>query len=288
MTSIATKTINVIGDKIFNYLPIEDVFNCRKVNKQCKIILDDPIFLLKLLKAFGHPEECHKKWINLLQNCQERGISKKVFTTMLLQKIWNSSKLIPKTKNPKLFQKWQLTMPPIYNTTKKGCFDVVKVIAELDKDFFKPLKHWKKRIKWRPFNEAAINGHFEIAEFIDSRIQTQKLSKQAERAMWFSRSRCMYLAMSSKSNEIVKFLALHIKNPLSYMKHQKTAIHFAAEIGDIELLEFFLEYTDNVHTIVPYGFSGYEMTSNIVTVVLERIEDGFEYCHNIINVILLT
>ena len=285
---MATPVFDLLGPRIFFLLPIEDILNCRKVSKQFKIILDDPISLLKLLKAFGHPGECHNKWIHLLQKCQEKGISKETFTLMLLQKIWNSSKLIPKTKNPKIFQKWQLAMPPIYNATKIGCLDVVKVIAELDKDYYKPLKHWKKKIKWRPFNEAAINGHFEIAEFIDSRIQTQKLSKQAERAMWFSRSRCMYSAMSSKSNEIVKFLALHIKNPLSYMKHQRTAIHFAARIGDIELLEFFLEYTDNVHTIVPYGFIGYEMTSNIVTKVLERIEDGFEYCHNIINVILLT
>ena len=81
---------HLVGHEIFKLLAYNDIFKCRKVCRQFKSVVDDPYFCLKLLKSIGHPEECHRKWINLIQKCKEVGISNDTFVIILLQKFGNS------------------------------------------------------------------------------------------------------------------------------------------------------------------------------------------------------
>ena len=158
---------HLVGHEIFKLLAYNDIFNCRKVCRQFKSVVDDPCFCLKLLKSIGHPEECHRKWIDLIQKCKEVGISNDTFVIILLQKFGNSFRLVPKTEDPKQKQ-WEFAMPPIYHAVKNGHIDAVKAISQVNKDCFAPLPHYEwSGAKWRPFIEAVENGHLEMAEFID-------------------------------------------------------------------------------------------------------------------------
>ena len=75
---------DLVGSKIFYLLPIEDILKCRTVCRQFKSVLDDPYFWLKLLKIIGHPEQCHKQWIDLIQKSNDIGIGKETFGNVLI------------------------------------------------------------------------------------------------------------------------------------------------------------------------------------------------------------
>ena len=243
----ATPVFDLVGSKIFKYLYSEDILNCRKINKQCKIIIDDPHFLLKLLKSVGQPEECHKKWIALIQKCHEVGIPKDTFALILLHKYRNL--LMRPTQTQNICQNWQLAMPPIYNAVKTGHLEAVKAIVQVDEDFYKPLPHYEKGVKWRPFIQAALYGHFEIAEFLDSKIENQMIS---ERTKWLVRTEMIAEAMYWKEDktDLIKFLLMHIENPFACMKGGSTLLHLAAKRKKYKLLEFFADFTNDIHKII--------------------------------------
>ena len=256
---------HLVGHEIFKLLAYNDIFKCRKVSRQFKSVVDDPFFCLKLLKTIGHPDECHRKWINLIQKCKEVGIAQEIFVLVLLKKFYNSS-TPPKIKNYEKVIKYQFGMPPIYHAISYGHFDVVKAIAKVDKDFHKPLPHWWKRRKWRPFIGAVRNGHLEIAEFIDSKIQMLKRGRDLQ--MWFARSELMFMLLSQSKIEILKFLVPRIENPLACMTGGRTALHVAASRGNIEQLEFFADFTDNIHKILDYN------GDSVIDEALQHIENG--------------
>ena len=258
---------HLVGHEIFKLLAYNDIFKCRKVSRQFKSVVDDPFFCLKLLKTIGHPDECHRKWINLIQKCKEVGIAQETFVLVLLKKFYNSS-TPPKIKNYEKVIKYQFGMPPIYHAISYGHFDVVKAISKVDKTFHKPLPHWWKRRKWRPFIGAVSNGHLEIAEFIDYKIQRQKPKKKRNLSMWFARSELMFMLLSPSKIEILKFLVPRIENPLACMSGGRTALHVAASRGNIEQLEFFADFTNNVHKILDCR------GDSVIDEALQDIKDG--------------
>ena len=261
------QVFHLIGHEIIKLLPYNDIPTCRTICRLFKRVVDDPYFCLKLLKTIGHPEECHRKWIDLIRKCQEVGIAQETFVLVLLKKFFNSS-APPKIKMQKRVLKHQFGMPPIFHAVRYGHFDVVKAIAKVDKYFYKPLPHWWKERKWRPFIEAVLNGHVEIAEFIDSKIQDEKLKKGRDLSMWFARSELMFMLMSPSKIEILKFLVPRIENPLACMTGGRTALHVAASRGNIEQLEFFADFTDNIHKILDYN------GDSVIDEALQHIENG--------------
>ena len=245
---MAMPAFDMLGHKIFYLLQIEDILNCRKVCRQFKVILNDPYLWLKLLKFIGHSEQCHKKWIDLIQKSNEIGIVKERFVNVLIQK----------TKNPygsdvyERKKKWVFAMPPIYNAVKIGDLSVVKAIAHYDKDFFKPLPNYFGDDNWTAFTEAAENGHFEIAEFIESQIQTQELENKTRLAMKQVRSEKLIRAIKSNKIVLAKFLSEHIENPLNCTNRYEIGgpLHIAADFGYFELLEYFAHLAgDDIHNI---------------------------------------
>ena len=74
----------------------------------------------------------------------------------------------------------------------------------------------------------------------------------------------------SKRIEIVKFLAFHIKNPLEYLDDEgSTPLHLAAHIGDIQILEFFSDFSDDVHKILDIR------GDSVLDEALQDLEDGY-------------
>ena len=267
----AISVFDLVGSKIFYLLPIEDILKCRTVCRQFKSVLDDPYLWLKLLKFIGHPEQCHKQWIDLIQKSNEVGIVKETFVNLLIQK----SKIPYGSFQSKNQQKWMFCMPPIYNAVKVGNLIVVKAIAHFDKEFYKPLPNHCGE-DWTAFTEAAENGHFEIAEFIESQIQTQKIDNETCLAMKQIRSTKMIRAIKSNQIEVAKFLSKHIKNPLNYVRKGDNGgpFHIAADFGHFELLEYFAQMAgEDIHNITD------EDGNNVITVAMKDIgyEDQYNY-----------
>ena len=200
-----TQVFHLIGHEIFKLLPYNDIFTCRTICRQFKRVVDDPFFCLKLLKTIGHPDECNRKWIDLIQKCKEVGISNDTFVIILLQKFGNLFRLVPKTEDPK-HKQWEFAMPPIYHAIKSGHIDAVKAISQVTKDCFEPLPHYYWGTKWRPFIEAVENGHLEIAEFIDCKIKNQMPEESRNLPMWQDRSECMSYAISGVGPYINSYL----------------------------------------------------------------------------------
>ena len=265
----ATSVFDLVGSKIFYLLPIEDILNCRTVCRQFKSVLDDPYLWLKLLKLIGHPEHSHKIWIDLIQKSNEVGIGKESFVNVLIQ----MSKIPYRSFKPRTKEQWMLAMSPIYNAIKIGNFIVVKSIAHFDKDFYKPLPNHCGE-DWTAFTAAAENGHFEIAEFIESQIQTQKIDNETCLAIKQIRSSKMIRAIKSNQIEVAKFLSKHIKNPLNYKSKGDNGgpLHIAADLGHFELLEYFgLMAGDEIHNITD------DDGNNVITVAMKDIGYGDQY-----------
>ena len=56
-----------IREKIFNFLPTEDILNCRLVNQAWKEILDNPTFWLNKLNANGQPKSVSEAWLSMIE-----------------------------------------------------------------------------------------------------------------------------------------------------------------------------------------------------------------------------
>ena len=269
----ATPVFDLLGHKIFHLLPIEDILKCRTICRKFKYVLDDPYLWLKLLKIMGHPEQCHKKWIDLIQKSNEVGIVKETFVDLLIQK----------TKNPyesfeyENWKKWVFSMPPIYNAVKIGNLSVVKAIAHFDIDFYKPLPSYSYCGEdWTAFTEAVENGHFEIAEFIESHIQTQTLDNETNLAMRQIRVAKMLRAIKGNKIEVVKFLSNHIKDPLNCRNTYDNGgpLHIAADFGRFEILKYFADMAgDNIHKIT--NDSGYNVISVAISDIRYDQQRGF-------------
>ena len=88
-----------IREKIFNFLPTEDILNCRLVNQAWKEILDNPTFWLNKLNANGQPKSVSEAWLSMIEIAKEWGFPKATVSYMLMVKFVNSG--VTKTKKRK-------------------------------------------------------------------------------------------------------------------------------------------------------------------------------------------
>ena len=79
-----------IREKIFNFLPTEDILNCRLVNQTWKEILDNPTFWLNKLNANGQPKSVSEAWLSMIEIAKDWGFPKATVSYMLMVKFVKS------------------------------------------------------------------------------------------------------------------------------------------------------------------------------------------------------
>ena len=79
-----------IREKIFNFLPTEDILNCRLVNQAWKEILDNPTFWLNKLNANGQPKSVSEAWLSMIEIAKDWGFPKATVSYMLMVKFVKS------------------------------------------------------------------------------------------------------------------------------------------------------------------------------------------------------
>ena len=79
-----------IREKIFNFLPTEDILNCRLVNQAWKGILDNPTFWLNKLNANGQPKSVSEAWLSMIEIAKDWGFPKATVSYMLMVKFVKS------------------------------------------------------------------------------------------------------------------------------------------------------------------------------------------------------
>ena len=79
-----------IREKIFNFLPTEDILNCRLVNQAWKEILDNPTFWLNKLNANGQPKSVSEAWLSMIEIAKDWGFPKATLSYMLMVKFVKS------------------------------------------------------------------------------------------------------------------------------------------------------------------------------------------------------
>ena len=79
-----------IREKILNFLPTEDILNCRLVNQAWKEILDNPTFWLNKLNANGQPKSVSEAWLSMIEIAKDWGFPKATVSYMLMVKFVKS------------------------------------------------------------------------------------------------------------------------------------------------------------------------------------------------------
>ena len=74
----------------------------------------------------------------------------------------------------------------------------------------------------------------------------------SERTKWLTRTEMIAEAMYWKEDktDLIKFLLMHIENPFACMKGGSTLLHLAAKRKKYKLLEFFADFTNDIHKII--------------------------------------
>ena len=255
--------IQHIGEHIFNYLPIQDILNCRLTGKSWKKILDNPTFWLNKLNSFGqhHPREIHNKWLTLIKFANQNEVPLSKITYCLIIKyckfiIHSREKWIAKFKiKPSEFewieiQKFMLGLPPIYQAlhTKSPDIEVIKLIGDSDETFTNTVECPRKYKLYyagfilphrselnyftSPLHESIKIGHdLDVLKYLLSKTKIQDLTEGTP----------IDLAVKRDNLQAYKFLIDMIPE---FKPDQNQIIAFAIRHKSVEILKYLVSQTE--------------------------------------------
>ena len=258
--------IQHIGEHIFNYLPTQDILNCRLTSKSWKNILDNPIFWLKKLNSeVQHPREIQNKWLTLIRfaNQNEVPLSKIAYCLIIKyckfvihsREKWISKfRIQPSEPEWPKIQKFMLGLPPIYQAlhNKSPDIEVIKLIGKSDVKFTDsvecPRKYklyyagfiWPNWIDEKyvtnPLHESIKIGHdLDVIRYLESKTKTsmKTLTEGTPRQ----------LAVTRDNLKVYKFFS-EIDPHLDLNKEIIFAVRHV-RYGSVEILKHLVSQTEN-------------------------------------------
>ena len=133
-------TYRDISQKIFeNLIDEEDFLKCRLVSKSWKSVIDDPIFWLRNLKRIDQPLTAHNEWLFLIRKSIEFGKYETSLTLCIMRKYFYLLKpedIVDEDTKSKWIRE-RKGLPAIYYAIQFGILEVVKLVHQVDNNFYK-------------------------------------------------------------------------------------------------------------------------------------------------------
>ena len=177
--------------RLFGNLKHKDILSCKLVCKSWDMILANPKYWLKKLKALGQPADISQKWMDLLVKANLLQMSNRQIVKALEVSYFQITEYrLGYNEDDEYFNEFvsqlHISWSPIMAAAKSGLMDLIKLLAEMNEDLDKkhpmvckscgPQKEYAGYE--RPLIFALENRHFEMADFLF--VKTNALEKDRE------------------------------------------------------------------------------------------------------------
>ena len=230
--------IEHIAIRLFNNLKHKDILSCKLVCKSWDMILANPKYWLKKLKALGQPAVVSQKWMDLLKKADMIQTSNQQIVKALEVSYFQMTETrLGYTDDDEYFNdvvsQLHMSQPPIVAAARLGLMDILKLLTEMNEDFDKkhpvackscgPQREYVGYEK--PLFLALKNRHFEIADFL--LFKTNTLERYN---------------MRINHTIIIGNDMLHITNRCTIVNHNSgnSLIRAAIESGHLDLIKTLL------------------------------------------------
>ena len=224
--------------RLFDNLKHKDILSCKLVCKSWDMILANPKYWLKKLKAIGQPPEVSQKWMDLLVRAETLQLSNRQIVKALEVSYFEMTEnhlgyVAADEYFNDVVSQLHMSQPPIVAAAKLGLMDIMKLLAEMNEDFDKkhpvackscgPQRGYVGYEK--PLFLALKNRHFEIADFL--LFKTNTLERYN---------------MRINHTIIIGNDMLHITNRCTIVNHNSgnSLIRAAIESGHLDLIKTLL------------------------------------------------
>ena len=152
--------IQHIGEKVFNFVPNENILNCRMVCKSWKQILDNPKLWLKKLNDLGQTKKVNKACLTLLRKASKAELLESQIINCLIvkyMKVREFQKTFFMEPEKTNVSRFLLKLPLLYFAMipKEPDLDLLSFLIKSEKEIMKSIKC--------PTNKNYIRGHVFIS-----------------------------------------------------------------------------------------------------------------------------
>ena len=210
-----------IAEKIFNSLNTATIFNLRLVNRSCKDLVEEPVFLTK--KIIGTKES----WMDVAKQIKMVQTSSEAYEKALqyLPKEYLDSNQLQKTYSLSiLFRNADYIL--FLRSQKYPLFEPIHIVGK--KEFY--------------FAKFLLN------------IQPQSANAWYKHPNFTDKYQPIHFAIMNNDIEVVKILSDFMKNPL--MKTTFSTLDMAIHWGHLEIVEYLIQFendlTDSIKSTIAY------------------------------------
>ena len=249
-----------IGEIVFNYVPSENILNCRKVCKSWKQILDNPKLWLKKLNSIGQTKIITKDCLTLLRKAAKIGLPESTIGHCLLikySKVTSYHSPIVSLKFQKIKKFW-LNLPLLYFALipKVPNIELVNLILKFSKinpnrdvNFTpSPYKYlrgklikftYRQYIPMYPLKDALEgNNTLEVIQLLQPEFKPDDEDDHDD-----YNGKHLEMAVKIENLEVCKLFVGDFKSYTFKIGYIESAISLAINAGKVDVLEFLLSKT---------------------------------------------